>query len=134
MNIYISKSNECDPTLVALVRSLITSSGNEVIEYNPSDKYNPELIKSCERIILIPPANQEHIHNSIIVGRGIFGEIYDNISTPSYLLKQQYETFHKILGGDKIDEGKSWKQYGILQYSPDETNFLDIIKGIQYIK
>lgn len=132
MNIYISKSNECNQETVTHIRQLITSSGNEAVEYKQGTPYNPELIKSCERIILIPPAVSKISGNTIVVGRGIYGEIYDNIAIRSYIFLSDNK-FHRITGGDKVDEGKSWKEYGYLQYLQETISFEDILKELKVI-
>lgn len=107
-NIYLCKGNSCDPVLISAIRKQFI--GHNLLEH-PGGKYNPELIKKADVIIVAP--NQECNKDTVVfqVGKGQLSEIRDNykkIKTGVYLSKDYVFMGSSEISDIEVFDEMSW--------------------------
>lgn len=71
-NIYLCKGNACDPVLISAIRKKYAESN--LLEH-PGGKYNPELIKKADVVIVAPNNECNKTTRFFNVGKGQLSEI-----------------------------------------------------------
>lgn len=74
-NIYLCKGNACDPVLVSAIRKKYAE--HNLLEH-PGGKYDPELIKKADVIIVAPNYECDKTTRFFNVGKGQLSEIRNN--------------------------------------------------------
>lgn len=74
-NIYLCKGNACDPVLVSAIRKRYAEQN--LLEH-PGGKYDPELIKKADFIIIAPNNECNKTTRFFNVGKGQLSEIRNN--------------------------------------------------------
>lgn len=72
-NVYLCKSNQCDPDLVSAARRHIEKFTNKVLEHK-GGTYNPNLVTLSDTLIVVP-MNELSKSDRFVVGKGQLSEI-----------------------------------------------------------
>jgi len=134
--IYLSKSNQSNPNLVAEVRQALKDTGHEVIEYQGGN-YNAFIdgvFESTKGIVVI--SHPESLHgDKMDLGRGILSEIteafkHDN-KTYAYTTDHKLREVEEIhqYSDSELSKPKAWQlRYGYLDLGKT-IEISNILKG-----
>ena len=83
--VYIAKSMKSDTAIYTAVFNFLSKFDVEIKEHvGPSKNYNPAIVKSCDYIILIPPAGYSD-PGECYIGKGLYATLTDFLSVPERL-------------------------------------------------
>ena len=86
-NIYLCKGNACDPVLVSAIRKRYAEQN--LLEH-PGGKYDPQLIKKADVIIVAPNFECNRTTRYFEVGKGQLSEIRNNPEHTRVYLSKDY--------------------------------------------
>jgi len=111
MEVYVSRSNDCNTVIFDLVLEELI--GVDVDYHNPNGKYDPSKVPNCEAIIAIIDDGQT------VIGRGQSEELKTAVEAGKllYIVSICDDTVrvNSLEGMKKLDD-RSWKKYSSIYY------------------
>lgn len=127
--VYLSKSNQCNPEDVMIVRTQLTKNGYEVVEYQGGE-YSPEPLMNSDYIVVITLDKKRY------VGRGQYDQVRLCVSAPKFKNRMLFVT--RIENGNiyvqeirniNIHDIDNWKlAYGVLDLSTYEVDLSTVMQ------